>query len=1075
MPAFAPHSRRLVDTAAALEALGNIVFRPYARPDDVWRDDGVHVEGLHAAAFSEIIHLHRQLKAGSEVANVVIEGRPGVGKTHFLGRLRAHVLGHVDLFVLVQLSSARQFWQSLVVQYVSAFSRPSRKVQTQLEVWSAAFFRSAGIDQEICKRAARSMIGAAEIASLRPALRKYLGRTPEARTAVDVAIALLLQASEDFEAQDVGMAILQGLDIEPECKQRYGFQSLLPSAREVIGAFDKLVATAGMVSVVCVDQLDGLISITQQEGDDAPADGQFLDEIANGLMDLAQDCSNSLIAISCLRQTWERIKTKAVQSAASRFPIVLRFEPIPSPEVGESLIEAYFKRGYGRAGFEPPYPTWPIRASAFRNAQDYTPRRLIELAEAHVRKCRQSGVVEELDAFPGADDVGAPKQNPETSAPSASGPSPDAKAIFETFDAEFEMARKAAKIDEALTEKQVDKKLPTLLQVGLAAWIDENCSCGSFSVDGLPGPNPPLHARLRKVLDLDTEEEAHRSIRAILNAHHISALNRLRQAITASGLGLARGKRNLIILRNSSWANGEVTQRVLSEFTKLGGAVQKLEAGDLAVFDALNVLRQRHGEAIKPWLQSRRPAGSTRLLSAMLSDLGGAAPPPQPQPPSSPTNSEGAKRGHGSTKTAEAAGLASASAQKPANPTISLGFCPETNKPIDIKLEDLRRHIAIFAGSGSGKTVLIRRVIEECALAGVSSIVLDPNNDLARLGMAWPQAPSGWRPGDEELANRYLEQTEVVVWTPRRTAGRPLSFQPIGDLSAVTDDPDDFATAIDNAVATLLPRAGLPKSGAKADQGQAVLREFLRQFVRDGGSGLKEFLGYLGSLPSDVSSIAGAGKIAHGMAQTLIAATVNDPLFGGEGEPVDPGELLTPSPGKAARVSVISLVGLPNDDQRQSFVNQLQMALFAWAKKNPAGDRPLGGLYVMDEAQTFAPSSPATACTQSTLALAAQARKYGLGLVFATQAPKGIHNRIVGNATTQLYGFMNASAQITAIRSIAAMKGGDVPDISRLKTGVFYIASDAIALQKITTPNCLSYHPRSPLTPTEVLNLASPH
>ena len=127
----------------------------------------------------------------------------------------------------------------------------------------------------------------------------------------------------------------------------------------------------------------------------------------------------------------------------------------------------------------------------------------------------------------------------------------------------------------------------------------------------------------------------------------------------------------------------------------------------------------------------------------------------------------------------------------------------------------------------------------------------------------------------------------------------------------------------------------------------------------------------------------------------------------------------------------------------------------------------------MDEAQTFAPSSPATACTQSTLALAAQARKYGLGLVFATQAPKGIHNRIVGNATTQLYGFMNASAQITAIRSIAAMKGGDVPDISRLKTGVFYIASDAIALQKITTPNCLSYHPRSPLTPTEVLNLAS--
>jgi DNA helicase HerA-like ATPase len=127
----------------------------------------------------------------------------------------------------------------------------------------------------------------------------------------------------------------------------------------------------------------------------------------------------------------------------------------------------------------------------------------------------------------------------------------------------------------------------------------------------------------------------------------------------------------------------------------------------------------------------------------------------------------------------------------------------------------------------------------------------------------------------------------------------------------------------------------------------------------------------------------------------------------------------------------------------------------------------------MDEAQTFAPSSSATACLQSTQALAAQARKYGLGLVFATQAPKGLHNRIAGNATTQFYGFMNAPAQIAAVRDIAAMRGGDVPDISRLKPGLFYIASDTIALQKITTPNCLSYHPRSPLTPMEVLEIAS--
>ncbi|MFC7646929.1 hypothetical protein ACFQX6_45110 [Streptosporangium lutulentum] len=137
-----------------------------------------------------------------------------------------------------------------------------------------------------------------------------------------------------------------------------------------------------------------------------------------------------------------------------------------------------------------------------------------------------------------------------------------------------------------------------------------------------------------------------------------------------------------------------------------------------------------------------------------------------------------------------------------------------------------------------------------------------------------------------------------------------------------------------------------------------------------------------------MSGLANAERLAADLGQILAAAVVNDPMFGGVGAPVDPGLLLTPPPDKTARVSVINLAGLQSDDQRQSFVNQLQMALFAWIKKHPAGDRPLGGLFVMDEAQTFAPSGAMTACTKSTLALASQARKYGLGLVFATQAPR---------------------------------------------------------------------------------------
>jgi DNA helicase HerA-like ATPase len=126
----------------------------------------------------------------------------------------------------------------------------------------------------------------------------------------------------------------------------------------------------------------------------------------------------------------------------------------------------------------------------------------------------------------------------------------------------------------------------------------------------------------------------------------------------------------------------------------------------------------------------------------------------------------------------------------------------------------------------------------------------------------------------------------------------------------------------------------------------------------------------------------------------------------------------------------------------------------------------------MDEAQTFAPSGPMTACTQSTLALAAQARKYGLGLIFATQAPKGLHNRIAGNATTQFFGLLNAPVQIDAAREMAKVKGGDVPDLSRLSAGEFYVALEGEAPHKLRTPLCLSHHPRSPLTDEEVMTRA---
>lgn len=218
-----------------------------------------------------------------------------------------------------------------------------------------------------------------------------------------------------------------------------------------------------------------------------------------------------------------------------------------------------------------------------------------------------------------------------------------------------------------------------------------------------------------------------------------------------------------------------------------------------------------------------------------------------------------------------------------------------------------------------------------------------------------------------------------------------------------------------------------------------------------------------------MSKIGSASKLAQEIANQLLAAIATNPLLQSHGQSLDPKTLFE-DPGGRTRVSVINLAGLASEEARDSFVNRLQMSLFTWIKRNPSRT---GCLYVLDEAQNFAPSGAGTACKASALSLVAQARKYGLGMMFATQTPKGVDNKIVSNCTTHVYGRMNAPATIDAIRELMAAKGGTADDIGKLVKGEFYFSTEgSLRPFKVRTPLCLSWHPPNPPTADEVIQKA---
>ncbi|MGU3499471.1 helicase HerA domain-containing protein [Mycobacterium sp. C31M] len=1021
------------------EALAALRLTWAPTSDDLWRPQApTHVSGLNERAVDDVMEAFEDALRDPESAplGVAIRGQAGSGKTHLLGQIRERVQAGGGFFFVVELLDAASFWESVRAGVLESLGRRGANRETQLKdlLWELSSIA------HVSRADRRAIIGDEDLE--RETLDAFVNALAKARRDVrdchQTLRALVLLSANDLVARDIGDSYLQGSEEDgTDDRLHWRLRGTAPSAQHCVRDIARLAALAGP-SVLALDQIDTLLAQSSARTGEGTGSGDgVLEQVAHGLMSVRQTMRRTVPVVACLPSAWESIRDRATASVSDRFRVTAPLAPLPSAEIGRAILERRFEAAYLTVGFHPPYPSWPLKPEAFEDAAGYTPRQLLIRADGHVRELLRRKEIIELTQL-------STELPPETE---TGGEEADTTQIDRLFTQYRSRAVPAAAVDA----DGEDTAVPALLGAALTAWIAEHGDDQSYVCDPPPGSHVVLHARLRQTLDAATDDERHWAFRAIGATNAVAAQNRIKKVLSATGLHNGGDRRSLFLLRNSPWPSGPKTEALIRDFETQGGRTLTLSDDDIRTMTALRDLIDDDVAGLTGWLRARRPAHGITLLREAL-NLNGDTPTQIIEEPAE-TIDDGPEFGAGRDK-------------------MPLGIDVRSQATVAIDLAAMRKHVAIFAGSGSGKTVLIRRLVEEAALRGVSSIVLDPNNDLSRLGSAWPTPPTGWRRADNDRAREYLDNTDVVIWTPRRSTGRPLAFQPLPDFASVLDDHDEFIEAVESAVAALEPRAQISGQTAKAARSRAVLREALQEYGRRPDPTLPGFINMLADLPDDVSELADAPRMAAEMAQNLRAATVNDPLFGGAGTPLDPSELLTPADGKRARVSVISMIGLPSDEQRQSFVSRLQMALFAWIKRNPAGDKPLGGLLVMDEAQTLAPARGVTASTRSTLALASQARKYGLGLIFATQQPKGLDNAIPGNAATQFYGLLNSPVQIATAEEMARAKGGLISDISRLRAGNFYVATEGKSFHRITAPWCLSYHPDSPPSPEEVLALA---
>ncbi|MFB9661788.1 helicase HerA domain-containing protein [Glycomyces mayteni] len=992
----------------------------------IWSDAKTHVH-LHNSKTYQYLNsgLDRAAKARyTSAPGAVIFGEDGSGKTHLLRQLRMSTTDRHGFFIQFDADFKGSFEQAVLHSYSASLIRRINNRHTQIHLFLQQLLKLAQIDESdkmlILDDAPTRESVDAVVHSIGS---KYDEIDDICRDALRV---LCLRASQNGTHRILAD---RWLATEKESRRgergRWGISATRRSPREIVFAIARILALCGP-TLFAVDQLDTLVKEVEGQTDSASLDRnrKRLSELAHGLMNFNEYSRRTFTVVSCLPSSWEQLQAFGVKSVDGRFHTAKILDSNLTPDAARAIVTAHVEQGLVGTGFKPPLQTWPVSKEAFTASAGMRPRELLRAVVDHVQACLDSGEFELLTEFPG----------PETTTESDPvAPSPDA------VEARYRHLLAEASIDDLTGSATEDETMPEVLSSAFRCFGMEQQK-DLEAVPGLSGRQQGVHAEV-------TFGKRRLAVRALAASGGMPFRGRINWLTEQSGLTEAGGA-EAVLIRTSDHPLRAAGLTRIAKFTKDGGRVVQADPNELRVFKALHALYDESPPGLRDWLARARPAGSTRLMQGIFDEHGGQPPPAgAPMLPFPNEVEETAQR-------------------------IVLGRF-EDDTEAEIELEALRKHVAVFAGSGSGKTVLLRRLIEEAALRGVSSIVLDPNNDLARLKLPWDVTPPAWTPADKGKAAAYFDAVEVVVWTPRIEKGRPISLQPLPDFGAVLDDIDEFGAALDTAVATLAPRAKVDGNTNKHEQGRAVLREALAHYARRGGEDLGGFLQLLAEFPGDVvASLPKAPDLAAEMAQTLEANRINDSLFGGTNPPLDPGELLSPSEGSRARISVISLVGLPDTQQRQGFVNQLQMALFAWIKRHPAVGRPLGGLFVMDEAQTFAPSGSMTPCTGSTLALASQARKYGLGLVFATQAPRGIHNQIAGNCATQLIGYLNSPTQIAAVKEMVSARQARALTSTSLSAGEFYLRTEGQQLRRVVAPMCLSFHPSSALTPEEVIALA---
>lgn len=395
--------------------------------------------------------------------------------------------------------------------------------------------------------------------------------------------------------------------------------------------------------------------------------------------------------------------------------------------------------------------------------------------------------------------------------------------------------------------------------------------------------------------------------------------------------------------------------------------------------------------------------------------------------------------------------------------------------------KDLTTHAMIVGMTGSGKTGLAINLLEEAAIDGIPSILIDPKGDLGNLLLQFPELrPEDFRPwideaeavrkgmdpdtfatktaenwksglaqwGQEpERIQRLKDAVSMTIYTPGNTAGQPLqilrSFTP--PSANIIQDSSAFRDRIISTISGLLNLLGLDTDPVQS-RDHILLSNILDQAWREGRS--LDIAGLIHEIQKPSFKKIGVFDLESfypSKERFKLAISLNNLLASPgftawlEGEPLDIQRLLYTPEGKP-RVSIISIAHL-SDGERMFFVTLLLNEVVSWIR-GQSGTSSLRALLYMDEIFGYFPPTANPPSKLPMLTLLKQARAFGLGVVLATQNPVDLDYKGLANCGTWFIGRLQTERDKMRVieglegAAVSATGGFDRPQMEKILAGL---------------------------------------